>query len=69
METTEGFAMEAPVCPVGSTQMLTGDKWKVLILRNLMDGVKRFGELPIGAVSHRSAPGHGGGGAAHPQGL
>ena len=37
--------MELPTCPVETTLMLIGDKWKVLILRDLMDGTKRFGEL------------------------
>ena len=45
--------MELPACPVETTLMLIGDKWKVLILRDLMDGTKRFGELKksIGTVS------------------
>lgn len=34
-----------PACPVETTLMLIGDKWKVLILRDLMPGTKRFGEL------------------------
>lgn len=34
-----------PICPVETTLMLIGDKWKVLILRDLMPGTKRFGEL------------------------
>lgn len=34
-----------PPCPVETTLMLIGDKWKVLILRDLMTGTKRFGEL------------------------
>lgn len=34
-----------PACPVETTLSLIGDKWKVLILRDLMDGTKRFGEL------------------------
>ena len=35
--------------------MLIGDKWKVLILRDLMPGAKRFGELrkSIGTVSQK----------------
>ena len=37
--------MELPACPVETTLMLIGDKWKVLILRDLMSGTKRFGEL------------------------
>ena len=36
---------ELPVCPVETTLMLIGDKWKVLILRDLLPGTKRFGEL------------------------
>lgn len=34
-----------PPCPVETTLMLIGDKWKVLIIRDLRDGTKRFGEL------------------------
>ena len=34
-----------PACPVETTLTLIGDKWKVLILRDLMPGTKRFGEL------------------------
>ena len=47
--------MELPVCPVETTLMLIGDKWKVLILRDLMEGTKRFGELKksIGTVSQK----------------
>lgn len=36
---------ELPACPVETTLTLIGDKWKVLILRDLMSGTKRFGEL------------------------
>ena len=44
-----------PACPVEITLMLIGDKWKVLILRDLMPGAKRFGELrkSIGTVSQK----------------
>lgn len=47
--------MEFPACPVETTLMLIGDKWKVLILRDLMEGTKRFGELKksIGTVSQK----------------
>lgn len=47
--------MELPACPVETTLMLIGDKWKVLILRDLMEGTKRFGELKksIGSVSQK----------------
>lgn len=34
-----------PPCPVETTLMLMGDKWKVLIIRDLLTGTKRFGEL------------------------
>lgn len=36
---------ELPDCPVETTLTLIGDKWKVLILRDLLTGTKRFGEL------------------------
>lgn len=44
-----------PACPVETTLMLISDKWKVLILRDLMTGTKRFGELKksIGSVSQK----------------
>lgn len=47
--------MELPACPVETTLMLIGDKWKTLILRDLMSGTKRFGELKksIGTVSQK----------------
>lgn len=32
-------------CPVELTLQLIGDKWKVLIIRDLMTGTKRFSEL------------------------
>ena len=37
------------------TLQLIGDKWKVLILRDLMPGTKRFGELKksVGNVSQK----------------
>ena len=46
---------ELPACPVETTLMLIGDKWKVLILRDLMTGTKRFGELKrsVGGVSQK----------------
>lgn len=44
-----------PACPVETTLMLIGNKWKVLILRDLLPGTKRFGELKksIGSVSQK----------------
>lgn len=46
---------ELPLCPVETTLTLIGDKWKVLILRDLINGTKRFGELKksIGSVSQK----------------
>lgn len=46
---------ELPACPVETTLTLIGDKWKVLILRDLMPGTKRFSELKksIGTVSQK----------------
>jgi DNA-binding HxlR family transcriptional regulator len=40
---------------VETTLMLIGDKWKVLILRDLMDGTRRFGQLKqsVGSVSQK----------------
>ena len=58
----EGFNMSEmtakatlPACPVETTLTLIGDKWKVLILRDLMPGTKRFGELKksVGNVSQK----------------
>ena len=34
-------AKELPACPVETTLTLISDKWKVLILRDLMPGTKR----------------------------
>lgn len=36
---------ELPACPVEITMGLIGDKWKILIIRDLLTGTKRFGEL------------------------
>jgi DNA-binding HxlR family transcriptional regulator len=46
---------ELPACPVETTLSLIGDKWKVLILRDLLPGTKRFGELKksVGNVSQK----------------
>ena len=32
-------------CPVATTINLIGNKWKLLIIRDLLGGTKRFGEL------------------------
>lgn len=36
---------DLPTCPVEVTLKLMGNKWKILIIRDLLDGTKRFGEL------------------------
>ncbi|OZG69194.1 winged helix-turn-helix transcriptional regulator [Bifidobacterium eulemuris] len=36
---------EMPACPVATTVQLIGSKWKLLILRNLMQRPWRFNEL------------------------
>lgn len=44
-----------PECPVETTLMLISDRWKVLIIRDLLDGTKRFGEIKksVGNVSQK----------------
>lgn len=46
---------EFPDCPVEMTLQLIGDRWKVLILRDLLSGTKRFGELKksVGNISQK----------------
>ena len=41
MQTSDAY----PACPVETTLTLIGNKWKVLILRDLLSGTKRFSEL------------------------
>ena len=36
---------DLPACPVELTLLLISNKWKVLIIRDLLDGKKRFSEL------------------------
>lgn len=49
------MSKELPACPVEVTLMLISDRWKVLILRDLLSGTKRFGELKksIGSISQK----------------
>ncbi|MBC5629714.1 helix-turn-helix transcriptional regulator [Clostridium sp. NSJ-6] len=44
-----------PICPVEITLSLIGDRWKVLIIRDLLDGTKRFGELKksLGTITQK----------------
>ena len=46
---------ELPPCPVETTLMMIGDKWKVLIIRDLIPGTRRFNELyrSVGNVSQK----------------
>lgn len=39
---------ELPICPVATTVGLIGNKWKLLIMQDLLTGSKRFGELRKG---------------------
>lgn len=43
-------------CPVEVTLSLVGDKWKVLILKELLERTKRFGELhrAISGISQKT---------------
>ena len=46
---------ELPACPVETTLLMISDKWKVLILRDLLNGTMRFSELrrSIGSISQK----------------
>mgnify|MGYP001039755298 CR=1 FL=1 len=48
-------AKTLPACPVETTLTLISDKWKVLIIRDLLSGTRRFGELKrsVGGVSQK----------------
>ncbi|SHJ45918.1 winged helix-turn-helix transcriptional regulator [Parasporobacterium paucivorans] len=39
---------ELPLCPVATIVELIGNKWKLLIIRNLLARTSRFGELKNG---------------------
>ncbi len=51
---------DLPACPVETTMMLISDKWKVLIVRDLLTGTKRFGELKksVGSVTQKVLTAH-----------
>lgn len=36
---------ELPECPVATTVHLIGNKWKILIIRNLLDKTQRFSDF------------------------
>ena len=42
-------------CPVATTINLIGNKWKLLIIRDLLNGTRRFGELrkSVAGISQR----------------
>lgn len=44
-----------PLCPVALTVELIGNKWKLLIVRDLTNGTRRFSQLQksIGAISQK----------------
>lgn len=54
-QTSATAVQDLPACPVETTLTLISDKWKVLILRDLLTGTKRFGELrkSIGHVTQK----------------
>lgn len=41
---------ELPECPVATTIALLGNKWKPLILRNLLQGTQRYKYLQYGII-------------------
>lgn len=49
------MAKELPSCPVELTLQLMGNRWKVLIIRDLLEGTKRFGELKksVGSITQK----------------
>ena len=46
---------DLPACPVETTLKIMGDRWKILIIRDLLDGTKRFGELKksLGTITQK----------------
>ena len=42
------IALQLPACPVATMVVLIGNKWKLLIIRNLLASSSRFGELRNG---------------------
>ena len=36
---------DLPKCPIETTIKMLGCRWKILIIRELLSGTKRFGEL------------------------
>ncbi|MFK5290848.1 winged helix-turn-helix transcriptional regulator [Lactococcus lactis] len=46
---------ELPACPVETALVLMGDRWKMLIVRDLLERTMRFGELQrsVGHISQK----------------
>lgn len=46
---------ELPKCPVETTIRMIGERWKFLIIRELLNGTMRFGELKkcVGKISQK----------------
>lgn len=55
MSEKEIIVQDLPACPVETTLTLISDKWKVLIIRDLLTGTKRFNELKrsVGNISQK----------------
>lgn len=55
MSENKTIVQELPACPVETTLTLISDKWKVLIIRDLLTGTKRFNELKrsVGNISQK----------------
>lgn len=53
--TSKKLPKDLPACPIETTLLLISSKWNILILRDLMEGTKRFGELKrsIGLISQK----------------
>ena len=46
---------DLPKCPVETTLMMLNSRWKVLIIKELLTGTKRFGELKkaVGKITQK----------------
>lgn len=49
------MSVQLPACPVETTLQLIGDRWKVMIIRDLLGGTKRFGQLKksVGSITQK----------------
>lgn len=55
MTTKQIIKKPLPECPIETTLTLIGNKWTILILRDLLPGTKRFSELKksVGSISQK----------------